>query len=573
MKVLLVALNSKFIHSNLALRYLRAACLQENHDVVVKEFSINDSLDMVLAEIYGEGADVIGFSCYIWNIEQVLKITSSLKKINQDIQIILGGPEVSYDSLDFMSENPQIDYIIRGEGERSLPQLLHFLQGRIDARCVEGLVHKSNGQIVEIGECAVIKDLSELPDAYVEGWDELDDKIIYYETSRGCPYQCQYCLSSINPGVRYLPMDRVKRELRRFVKMGVKQVKLVDRTFNANPKRACEIFEFLIKLGGKTNFHFEMEAHLITEEMLTILKKAPKGLFQFEIGVQSTNEYTLQEIKRTPDFLRIAEIVRRIGKLGNIHLHLDLIAGLPGENLESFSRSFNDVYNLHADRLQLGFLKLLRGSGLRRNAGNYGYRFTQYPPYEVLSSSDMSFEDILLLKGMEDILEKLGNSHKFKYSLAYLERVFSGDAFELYRSLWDFWKCHGYHKTGKSYLQLLDILYEFGRDQKGIDTMVWREILKLDYVLKEKRTQFPTWMDHREDGNIREKIRNFYRNDFESLFPDTDSYPSRQYWRYTHIELFPIDIWKLVQKGERENKPTFMFFDYTKGTEPIPLSL
>jgi len=564
MKVLLIALNAKYIHSNLALRYLKSCCSWKHEEIIIREFSINDRLEDILAEIFREAPDIAAFSCYIWNIEEIKKITASLKKILPNTTILLGGPEVSYEAENFMEANGHIDFIIKGEGEIAFPLFLDFMHKRdVDAGKVPGLVYRQDGKVLSSKE-ECFHDLNLLPDPYGGGLEDLKDKIIYYETSRGCPFSCQYCMSSLSSGVRYLPLDRVKAELKRFVKAEVMQVKLVDRTFNANPERACEIFEYIISLGGKTNFHFEMAGHLIDEQMLTVLKKAPKGLIQLEIGVQSTNPAVLQVIDRRTDFSRLGKAVKAIHEWGNIHLHLDLIAGLPGEDYDSFRKSFHEVYSLHPDKLQLGFLKLLKGSKLRKNAERYGYEFTEYPPYEVLKSHQMTYEELLKLKGVEEMLEMYGNSHRYDNSIMFLLRHCFSNSFDLFEALNAFYVQNGFHLAAKSLGQQLDILYRFGLSLPSIEPKVWKEVLKFDFLLSGKKPSYPEWMDCVDDDDTRTRIKHFYRWEIKEMFPHLDTLTQRQLWKNTHIECFPFDILSFLKDNQIRHEATFLFFDYTK---------
>ncbi len=564
MKVLLIALNARYIHSNLALRYLKACCSGNHMEIKIREFTINDRLEDIIAEIFREAPDIAAFSCYIWNMEEIRKITVSLKKILPNTTILLGGPEVSYEAENFMETNRQIDFIIKGEGEKAFPLFLEFMHKRgADAGRVPRLVHRQDGKVVSSREVCV-HDMNLLPDPYWDSLEDLKDKIIYYETSRGCPFSCQYCMSSLISGVRYLPLDRVKAELKRFVEEEVMQVKLVDRTFNANPERACQIFEYIISLGGKTNFHFEMAGHLIDERMLAILKKAPKGLIQLEIGVQSTNPAVLQEIDRKTDFSRLEKAVKAIHEWGNIHLHLDLIAGLPGEDYASFRKSFHDVYSLHPDRLQLGFLKLLKGSKLRENAERYGYEFTEYPPYEVLKSDQLTYEELLTLKGVEEMLEMYGNSHRYDNSIMFLLHHCFANSLDLFDALNVYYIKNGYHLTGKSLGQQLDILYRFGMSLPSVQPRVWKEVLKFDFLISGKKQSYPEWMDRVDDDDTRQRIRHFYRWGIKEMFPHLDALTPRQLWKNTHVECFPFDILSFIKDNQIRPEATFLFFDYTK---------
>lgn len=432
MKILLTTLNSKFIHSNLAIRLLRAYCIKDFPGIELAEYTINDRYEKVIFDIVQRRPELLGFSCYIWNIRETLDIAETIKRILPGVIITLGGPEVSYDSVGIMEKHPCIDYIIAGEGEQAFYDLLRCLSSDGHPGDIAGLAWRSREGIHFNAHLHELP-LDSIPFPYYSGFDDLKDKIIYYETSRGCPYRCQFCLSSNSKRVRFLSLDRVKRELKLFVDAGVPQVKLIDRTFNCDPRRAKEIFSYLISLGGNTNFHFEIAGDLIDDETLSILSNAPAGLFQFEAGIQSTNPLTLKEVQRTTDLGKLGKAINEIIKNDNIHVHLDLIAGLPDEDLVSMAESVNAVMRLRPHRLQLGFLKLLKGSGLRMNAGQYGYIYTKYPPYEVLSSRSLSYDDLAWLKLIEEMIEVYYNSHRFDKVITHLIELYDNDAFELFR--------------------------------------------------------------------------------------------------------------------------------------------
>lgn len=564
MKILLTTLNAKYIHSNLALRYLKSACSHDYPLIEMIEFTINDAIENIIYEIYKTKAVVVGFSCYIWNIEMILRMVPVLKKLCSDTKIILGGPEVSFDAYFLLHENPDIDFIIKGEGEESFLMLLDYLdKGKWELNQIPGLVYRVDGLCMEHPDSGYIKQLSLLPDPYQDGIHLNAAQIVYYESSRGCPFQCQYCLSSIQPGVRFLPLDRVFKELKYFIESDIKLVKFVDRTFNADSERACSIFEYILSLRGKTVFHFELGAHLINQRMMYILKNAPVGIFQFEIGVQTTNQVTLELINRKFGWKDIHQPIRALIQQGNIHIHLDLIAGLPAESEVTFKNSFDDVYLLEADRLQLGFLKLLKGSGLRRNAKQFGYKYFDTPPYEVISNHDIRYETIRKLKGIENLLEKYKNSHHYENSIRFMVYHIYKSPYDFFEAFWLFWEQKKYYTTGKSSMQLLDILYEFGnsiiREERGI----WIEILKLDYIMEEKRSIRPEWMSSNYSEELQEDITKFYRNEIVELIPDLQGLSSRQRWKLTHIERFSFDLLGyLVEFAQQIHDPMYLLFNY-----------
>ena len=568
MRVLLTTLNSKFIHSNLALRYLRDSLGSLPVKVIIDEFTINDNLEPVIGNIYRSKPDILAFSCYIWNIEKTLVIAKTLKRVRTDLIIILGGPEVSYGSSSIMEENPYIDYIVKGEGEITFPLLIDCIISEKHPNRIDGITYRLKGKIIDNREREPVKDLDIIPFPYEEGFDKLKNKIIYYETIRGCPFECQYCLSSLSRGVRYLPLDRVRRELKTFVDSGIPQVKLVDRTFNCNPERARKIFQTIIEMGGNTNFHFEICGDLLDEDTLDLLKSAPPGLLQFEIGVQSTYGKTLESIRRRTDFTRLSARVKELRDYKNIHLHLDLIAGLPKEDYHTFKESFNDVYRLSPDRLQLGFLKLLKGSGLRKNAQKWGYVFTPYTPYEVLENQDITYDEILKLKDIEDLVEKYYNSHRFENSLLYLGNIFGNDYFSLYEEFADYWRRMGLTGVSHSLFSLYKIIFQFGLGIKNIDQEYFKELIRLDYVSWQRPSSYPEGIEGEQGKDSKGKIRRFF-NDPDNIaryLPDLIKYTPKQISRRAHIEFFAYDVTIDPTRGKRVKKPTQILFNYdTRG--------
>ena len=434
MKVVLATLNAKYIHVNLALHSIGRYCEEFNPEIC--EYTVNDNIDNIIASLHMKKADVIAFSCYIWNIEKVLYISECLKKVNPSLKIILGGHEVSHDSKSIMAENPWIDYIIRGEGEKPMLSLLRAIEEDFDVANVGSLTFRKRDEIKET-PLANHGSLNEYLFAYDESIREFKGKIIYYESSRGCPFNCSYCLSGDNRRVDFLDLERVKKELLFFIENDVPLVKFVDRTFNADKKRAKEIWKFIIENSKKTCFHFELAGSLIDEETIKLLKTAPKGIIQFEIGVQSTNEKTIRAIGRSIEFEKVRDNVKKLLQADNIHIHLDLIAGLPYEGYESFKKSFDEVIAIHPHVLQLGFLKLLKGSRLRAETEKYGYRYKEKAPYEVMKNNFISFDEIIKLKFIEELLERYYNSGDFTRCMDFLfEREES--AFGVFEKIYDY---------------------------------------------------------------------------------------------------------------------------------------
>ena len=564
MRVLLTTLNSKFIHSNLALRYLKASLKHLPLTLIMDEFTINDHLERVVGDIYRHNPDIIALSCYIWNIRETLMVVESIKKVIPDSVVVLGGPEVSYDSVSLLEENSEVDVIVKGEGEITFPFLIERLMNNKPLDDVEGITYRKAGTIIENRDRTPLSDLDALPFPYEEGFQDLDNRIVYYETTRGCPFQCQYCLSSINPGVRYLSLDRVRKDIKTFIDAGIPQVKLVDRTFNCNPKRARDIFRMIMEMGGNTNFHFEICGDLLDDETLDLLKDAPPGLFQFEIGVQSTRVETLEAIRRKTDFDKLSERVKILKGYRNIHLHLDLIAGLPGENYLSFQRSFNDVYKLKPDRLQLGFLKLLKGSGIRKDAEIWEYKYLSQPPYEVLENRDISYGEMLMLKDVEDLVERYYNTHRYTNSLEYLGQLFGGDYYALYEDFARYWRTKGYAGLSHSLIRHYEIFIEYGLSIDGIDGEYFKDLIRLDYASQGKPSRYPKGIDVVLDEEEKQWVRNFFNNRDNILkyLPHLAQYTPSQISRMAHIEFFDYEVMRDKGADKVNRTPIAILFDY-----------
>lgn len=466
---LFVAVNAKYVHTNIAVRYLANACKERGFLCDFCEFTINEPRGRIVERLYMWETDIYGFSCYIWNIGHVLELCRDLKVLKPDCKIILGGPEVSFGAEELLCENSFIDYIVCGEGEKAIPKLLESMPKQ---RCI---IH---------GE---LSELDELPFPYADA-DLANvvsgEKLVYYETSRGCPFRCAYCLSSVAGRVRFLSLERIKTEIERFVKAGVMTVKFVDRTFNADKKRALEIWKFCSSLDGETRFHFEIGADLIDAEAIEFLKTVPKDRFQFEIGVQSTNLQTLDAVSRKTDLEKLKANVRELRSAGNIHLHLDLIAGLPYEDYSSFANSFNEIYGLRPHALQLGFLKLLKGSGLRSDAGKFGILYSETAPYEVFSTNQLDYGEIIRLKAIEDVFERYYNSGRFENVLPVVEKGFE-TPFGFYEVLADFWSRHGLVGQGVKRITLYNLLYEFMCENS--------QCVDIKSAVKEMKKDFSMW--------------------------------------------------------------------------------
>ncbi len=533
MKILLAACNAKYIHSNLAVYNLRAYAEEYRENIILKEYTINQQKDEILRDIYLEKPDIICFSCYIWNISFVKEIAEDLKKILPDSVFWAGGPEVSFDAEDFLKKNPGFFGVMVGEGEETFRELCRFyVENKGSLEEISGIAFYSGEKIRHNG-WREIMDLSKVPFAY-ENMEDFRNKIVYYESSRGCPFSCSYCLSSVDKKLRFRNLDLVKKELQFFIDRKVPQVKFVDRTFNCKHSHAMEIWKYILEHdNGITNFHFEISADLLKEEELSLMEKMRPGLIQLEIGVQSTNPDTIKAIRRTMDFERLSEIVNKIHSFGNIHQHLDLIAGLPYENYDSFRNSFNQVHALKPEQLQLGFLKVLKGSLMKEMAEEYGILHKEKEPYEVLSTKWLSYGEILKLKTVESMVEVYYNSGQFQNTLNYIESFFE-DAFSLYEELGKFYEEKGYHSISHSRMKRYEILLEFLEGYQEISREKVVDAMLLDLYLRENLKSRPSFAPSQKSY---EKMVWEYRR--EKKIPKT-----------AHIEVF--------QNGE------VVLFDYEK---------
>lgn len=479
-KVLLTSLNSKYVHSNPALKYLYMAASDICSGLEIREFTINNSRDYIFNELVMGDYDAVCFSCYIWNIEKTLELAADLKKAKPQVSILFGGPEVSYDSAEFMEDHGFVDFLIYGEGEDVFAKWCSAFcresgvaDGLFEVEDIPGLVYRDGSSgAVKVNPPQQPVAFCDSPFLYASFPCE-KDKVIYYEASRGCPFNCSYCISSIDRSIRELSVDRVKEDLSFFFSEKVNQVKFLDRTFNWDKKRSLELFRFLIENdNGVTNFHFEVCADLLDDEIMSALKRARRGLFQFEIGIQSTNEPTLKAVNRSTDTEKVMENVRRLVALGNAHIHVDLIAGLPYEDYETFRRSFNDVYSLGADNLQLGFLKLLKGTEIRENADKYNYLYMEKAPYQVISNDFITAKELCRLKQIEEVLDLYNNRGGFAGSLAYAIDEMGAEPFGFYEALADYYYKKGYQHRSHKKEDLYRILYGFSVENDLGDEML-----------------------------------------------------------------------------------------------------
>ena len=496
MKILLAACNAKYIHSNLAVYNLKSCSGEYSSRVVVKEYTINQIRDDILKDIYLEQPDVVCFSCYIWNISFVRELVPDLKKILPQVEFWAGGPEVSYDAVEFLKKNPVFFGVMVGEGEETFHELAgYYIERKPETLSgIRGVAFRDENKgrdIVHTG-WRELMDLSKVPFAY-SNLTEFKNRIIYYESSRGCPFSCSYCLSSIDKKLRFRDIGLVKKELQFFIDNKVPQVKFVDRTFNCKHDHAMEIWRYITENdNGITNFHFEISADLLRAEELALMKTMRPGLIQLEIGVQSTNPQTIKAIRRTMDFEKLKGIVEQIHSFGNIHQHLDLIAGLPYEGYESFHKSFCDVYALRPEQFQLGFLKVLKGSHMMEMTGEYQILYKDREPYEVLSTAWLTYGEILGLKMVESMVEVYYNSGQFKHTLVFLEQYFE-DPFRMYEALGRFYEKKGYSEISHSRMRRYEILMEFAGEQKEIPLEVLSDVMLLDLYLRENLKSRPSF--------------------------------------------------------------------------------
>ena len=547
-KIVLAGINSQYVHLNLAVRYLKKY-VEANSDLKIEiyETNINNQVFNIIKDIYELNPDKIIFSTYIWNKEYIVEIVKELKKVLPNVEIILGGPEVSYKWEKFMANMPEVDALLLGEGENVL---LNFLTKEEDK--VLGVVSRKNDEIVFNGIESIIENLDIVPFPY-EDW-ELEDKtkIFYYESSRGCPFSCSYCLSSIDKTVRYYSLDRVKKDLKRFLDSPIKLLKFVDRTFNLRKERYMEIWKFLLENYREgITFHFEINANIFDDETLDFLEKVPKGYFQFEIGVQSINPETMVAIKRNNILDKLAHNVRRISR--NIHLHLDLIAGLPYETYDIFKNSFNYVYNLKPEMIQLGFLKLLKGTQMYDEVEKYQYKHYSRPPYEVFSNKFISFGELVKLKNLEKMLDYYYNSEKFRYTCDFVINNNFDTPFAFFEKIADYYDKKGYLKISHKEVALFNILYDFYVENNLKDLDIFVEFLKYDYLALGKPGSYPEWLKSNKDSELHNQL--IKNSEFKSV---------REGHKNSELEEFKYNIFT----NKRENID--IFFNYkTKKHEII----
>ena len=591
MKFLLVGINAKYIHSNPAIYSLRAYAGQfqtrqfqtrqfqphqfearqfqdgeslSNH-IELAEYTINQNKEDILADIYGKKPDVIAFSCYIWNITMVKELVCELHKVLPELPIWLGGPEVSFDPEKELHQMDFLAGIMVGEGEKTFKELLTAYIEQKPYVNIGGIVTKDGR--TEEQQCL---DLNEIPFFY-QNLDEFHNRIIYYESSRGCPFRCTYCLSSIDKRVRFRDWVHVEKELKFFLENKVLQVKFIDRTFNANHEHAMRIWNYIKEQdNGITNFHFEISADLLNEEEIILLNTMRPGLVQLEIGVQSTNEQTIRAINRTMNLTRLKCAVEKINKAHNIHQHLDLIAGLPYEDYESFHQSFNDVYSMKPEQLQLGFLKVLKGAKMHEESGEYDIAYQSCPPYEVLFTKWLSYDDVIKLKKIEAMVEIFYNSNQFRNTLNILNYVFK-DSFALYEKLAEFYEEQGYFTMSAKRIYYYEILLSFACLHDKEREELYRELLIYDCYLRENMKTRPEFAPSLE--NDKQEIREIYDELItDNYLPDYKENDKKQIIKMTHLEFVHYPLWKHTEEEmmTRTEKRIPIVFDY-KNRNPLTM--
>lgn len=567
LSTLLVGINAKYIHTNLAIRSLKANAGEYENQVEIAEYTINHRREEILSGIYQKRPDIVGFSSYLWNIEYVMPLVCDLKKLLPDTTILLGGPEVSYHPEEVLLQHKEVDLILAGEGEKTFYEYLSYRQGKAGKKAladIPGLVYRQGKEIRRTAPREAL-DMDELVFPYRE-LEGLDHRILYYESIRGCPFSCSYCLSSIEKTVRFKSPEKTERELDFFLRHQVPQVKFVDRTFNCRHDYAYRIWSYIGEHdNGVTNFHFEIAGDLLREEDFELFDTFREGLVQFEIGVQSTNPDTIQAIHRTMDLPALRENIARVQKKRNIHQHLDLIAGLPYEDYASFRNSFNHVYAMKPDQLQLGFLKVLDGSSMQEQKEIYGVQSSSLPPYEIFSTKWLSYEEVLQLKQIEEMVEVYYNSFQFPGAMAYLVQ-FVESPFDLYQAMGNYYKDHGLFARQHSRVSRYEILWDFGlqRIRNEGEREIWREILTYDLYRRDYVKNPPAFVLPRT-GEQKKKIRIFLDGECERphYLKGYDGYVSKQLFHMVYMGQYTVDMRQLIREGTvRKVTPYYVLFDY-----------
>lgn len=512
MKIVLATLNAKYIHTSLSIRYLKAYAEPE-YTCELAEYTIKDPTLNIVSDLYSRKPDVVGFSCYIWNIQETIHVISLLKKVLPNVKVVLGGPEVTYDVDEWLDHIPSADYFVIGEGEATFKQLLACMDGKEELKHIHGIAYKqAEKKVIQLQQNKL--DLKTLPSPYrfPEDKESLSKRVVYMETSRGCPFNCQFCLSSIEIGVRYFNREKIKEDIRYLLENGAKTIKFVDRTFNISRSYAMEMFQFLIDEHTPGSvFQFEITADIMRPEVIQFLNDhAPAGLFRFEIGVQSTNDHTNDLVMRKQNFDKLTRTVTMVKEGGKIDQHLDLIAGLPEENYDSFKKTFNDVFALKPEELQLGFLKMLRGTGLRIRSKEYGYVYSDFAPYEIVSNNVLSFADIIKIKQVEDVLEKYWNDHRMDNTLYYLTDYAFPTPFDFFQDFGSFWEEKGWSKIGHQLEDLFKRLSDFLETQNFPNKEEILSLMKYDYLNSSRYKPRKPWWSQ-DDSFSKEQKTTIYK--------------------------------------------------------------
>ena len=565
MKVLLTAVNAKYIHSNPAVyslqKFVTAYAPEYGRNVELAEFTINHYADDILQEIYRRRPDVVAFSCYIWNLQMIERVLEDLPRVLPEVQIWAGGPEVSYDAPEFLKKHDCMTGVMMGEGEETFLELMEYWHGKKKLNEIPGITWRDGEGEIKVQPGRPLLDMNRIPFLY----DELDDfehRIIYYESSRDCPFSCSYCLSSIDKSVRFRDAQTVVKELQFFLDRKVPQVKFVDRTFNCRHSHALTIWNYIREHdNGITNFHFEIAADLLNEEELALLNTMRPGLVQLEIGVQSTNQKTIEAIDRVMDFSHLCSVVKRVQSGHNIHQHLDLIAGLPWENFDSFRQSFNDVYHLYPDQLQLGFLKVLKGSRMQEKAEEYGIVYHSDPVYEVFYTNWISYQEILELKQIEDMVEVYYNSGQFPNTIRHLEKEFC-DPFTMYQRMAAFYGQQGWWGQSHSRMQRFEMLREFIHSIS--ENRIYDELLLLDLYLRENSKSRPKWAPDLQ--NEKKQFLDWFRQEEQEhqVLKGYEGFSARQMMNMVHLERFSIETAQLCgwEQQKEDTQECWVLFDY-----------
>ena len=579
MNIIISTLNAKYIHTSLSIRYLKAYA-QPEYNPQLAEYTIKDPIMNIVGDLYSKKPDVIGFSCYIWNIEETMKVVAMLKKIKPELVIILGGPEVTYDVNDWLDQIPGADFIVLGEGEVTFKDLLSEIEGEQNYKKVSGIAYRQDGKKVIQPQNGKV-DLKSLPSPYrlEEDRNELSKRVTYVETSRGCPFSCQFCLSSIEVGVRYFDREKIKDDIRYMMNHGAKTIKFVDRTFNISRSYAMEMFQFLIdEHQPGVVFQFEITADIMRPEVIQFLNdNAPAGLFRFEIGVQSTNDHTNDLVMRRQNFEKLTRTVTMVKDGQKIDQHLDLIAGLPEEDYSSFKKTFNDVFALRPEEMQLGFLKMLRGTGLRIRADEHDYIYSDHAPYEILGNNVLSFDDIVRIKQVEDVLEKYWNDHRMNHTTEFLVETVFTSPFDFFQEFGTYWDEQGWSRIGHQLEDLFRRLEQFlaARNTDQLKNVLG--LMKLDYFKNQKYKPRKPWWEASLDKQERSRIYEEVLQNPEHLstgFKDLQL-NEKEIFKHTLIEELPFDLENYLANGTIIEKPSIMlaYFDPSgKGSSIFSLS-